>query len=236
LKISSYLLLIILLLSACKGNGNKPGPPEPDFYAACDQLLYEPCQNSPGEYCLFGYKWGEGNPTEETGVEVAGPRNGGGIITYSFVPAGVNVNTHSATNITSSSFDEFPTCAVTQIKRALADWERIADVTFQEEAEGSDTQIRFITAEIRQTGIGYPNFPQSPCMDIAGDVVFSLSNKNLPCEDGIYPLALHEIGHVLGLGHVQSQNIMSTRFWDDEILAIQSGDSAGIIKIYGTKP
>lgn len=230
-----FYIAICLILASCKGNGNGPSP-EPALYQQCDRLLGDPCPNTPGAYCLFGYKWGEGNPIIETGVQANGPQITGGVVTYSFLPAGVEVNTHSANNVTSASFEEFQPCAVTAIRRALSDWERIANIEFQEEPAGSDSQIRFIVASVRQSGVGYPNFPKSPCIDIGGDVFFSLSNKDIPCNDGIYPLALHEIGHALGLGHVQSNNIMSTRFWDDDILQIQSGDSAGIIEIYGAKP
>ncbi|SMO97181.1 matrixin family metalloprotease [Gracilimonas mengyeensis] len=232
-----YLLLFVvcLVLGACKNKGTDPNPDDSKTYAACDRLLYEGCPNTTADYCLFGYKWGAGNPLTESGNNSQGPRTSAGIVTYSIQPAGTLFNTHREVNLTSKSFSTLPACALAQIKRALNDWQQVANIEFQEEAEGSNSHIRFILGDVSQSGIGFPNFPAQPCSDIGGDVILSTGNKSIPCEDGIYPLALHEIGHTLGLGHVKGQAIMSTTFWDDEIRHIQRGDSLGLIELYGIR-
>lgn len=47
--------------------------------------------------------------------------------------------------------------------------------------------------------------------------------------------ALHEVGHVLGLGHVNSDNIMQIGRGKNSFVGLQEGDIEGIIAIYGPK-
>ena len=104
-------------------------------------------------------------------------------------------------------------------------------INFKEVSTNETADINIIVADIEQSSIGYPNYDQSPCSNIKGQIVFK---KNEYKCSNIYGAILHEIGHVLGLGHVNSRNVMhpsqSTTFSQ-----LQSGDILGIQSIYGVR-
>ena len=56
---------------------------ESDEYAVCNSMLMD-CVGGTGDYCLFGFKWG-GNPIfSPTGYNTIGPREAGGVVSFSF--------------------------------------------------------------------------------------------------------------------------------------------------------
>ncbi|MEQ8809323.1 MAG: matrixin family metalloprotease, partial [Imperialibacter sp.] len=116
-----------------------------------------------------------------------------------------------------------------EIKRALEFWASVADLEFVEVTDqGGD--IQFIAADITQGGIGYPNYTDDLCSTLAGQLIIDVPTRN-SC-DGFYNLVLHEIGHILGLGHVSTSNIMNPGFSSTEL---QPGDIQGIQSIYGAR-
>lgn len=192
------------------------------------------CTNGSGEYCLFGFKWGANPNFSPAGFNAIGPGETGGKITFSFQQEGQLVNTHAQINLPSRSFDNVLSCAKTEIKNALNAWAAAANLEFEELPENSPSQIRFFVADIRQSGVGYPNYTTAPCNVIGGDVVIK-TNVNIQDCDFFYGFVLHEIGHALGLGHVQSANIMNPKFRDFNITTLQDGDLKGIETLYGIK-
>lgn len=223
------LLLIIAFFFGCKDDEN-----ESDKYAICNDLIANSnCLGGNGNYCLFGYKWGDGNSFTPTGYNNIGPKKSGGVVTFSFQEANGLVNTHSQINLPSKSFDELVGCAKPEIRRALNDWSETANISFEEQNENSDSNIKFFVADIRQNGVGYPNFPKNPCNLISGDVIIQSNVKYNDC-DSFYSFILHEIGHVLGLGHVNSNNIMNADL-TGSFNELQLGDIQGIVEIYGEK-
>ena len=83
-------------------------------------------------------------------------------------------------------------------------------------------------------GIGYPNYTDVLCSELAGNIVIDVNTNVSDCQD-FFLFMLHEIGHVLGLGHVETVNVMNKTFLNLNISNLQSGDSLGIIQIYGAK-
>ena len=114
---------------------------------------------------------------------------------------------------------------------AFTEWSSVAKINFREVILNENADIKIMIADIEQSSIGYPNYDQSPCSDIKGQIIFK--RNEYTCST-IYGAILHEIGHVLGLGHVNSQNVMhpsqSTTYSQ-----LQSGDILGIQSIYGAR-
>jgi len=113
----------------------------------------------------------------------------------------------------------------------LKEWEKYADLNFEEVEDNLDSDIVFIAANGVVAALGNPNYQSLDCQGLSGRVFFS--GSEIPCEL-IYSLCLHEIGHVLGLGHVSFPTIMGTGS-SLGIDSLQAGDIAGIQAIYGEK-
>ncbi|NJC24858.1 matrixin family metalloprotease [Neolewinella antarctica] len=225
---NAFLVLATAILISSCGDDNE----EPISYRPCNDRLSSCFGSSDGEYCTFGYKWGDNNPFAVSGIEADGPKLTGGTITYSFQEAGVIFNTHSQSEVISSTLDLIMVCSAReQVNRALLAWQAVADLVFEEVGSTDQSDLRFFAADIEQGGLGYPNYDDDFCRNLAGQVIFDVPTGRQNC-DQFYNLALHEIGHALGLGHVSSDNIMSTNFSND-VTELQPGDVAGIRSIYG---
>ena len=217
------ILLIGIAFYACKKNE----------FRVCNDLL-APCTGTQlGSYCLFGYKWGEQPQFEPNGIEAQGPQLPGGIITYSFQNGTEKVSAHNRKRVTTLSFDEKGTCAREEIERALIEYEKIGNFTFQAEEDDSNSSIRFFIADDEEANVGNANYQDEQCSEIAGNVVFN--NGPISNCHNVYILALHEVGHALGLGHVDSDNIMQVGRAKNSFDGLQDGDIEGIIAIYGPK-
>ena len=219
MKTFSHWFFLLLFLGCHQSTDNSvKGLP------VCNNYLGSCASGGPGQYCTFGYKWGSSNPFSPSGVEIPGPSIKATEISFKFQDEGFIFKTHSEDNVKSLSFDDF---TKDQIRLALAEWQSAANASFVEKTRGDKSDISIILANINQGGLGYPAFTNEPCHQIAGSLVMNPKNKT-------YSSALHEIGHVLGLGHVLSDNVMNPdKFYTYDHL--QSGDLAGIRTIYGSK-
>lgn len=86
-----------------------------------------------------------------------------------------------------------------------------------------------MVAEIEQGGLRLPNFQDELCNQVSGRIVFS--NTVIKDCNRFFILSLHEIGHVLGLGHISSDNIMSRTPRKYDYTGLQEGDIQGIQSI-----
>ncbi|MEL6276541.1 MAG: matrixin family metalloprotease, partial [Bacteroidota bacterium] len=145
------------------------------------------------------------------------------------------VNTHAQVNLPSKSFDLLPNCVKSEVRSALNAWSSVANIAFKELQDNSESDIRLFVADIRQSGVGFPNFPDSPCDIMGGDLIIQTNIWTTDCNI-LHNFFLHEIGHVLGLGHVGTANIMTANFTTIEDLeGLQSGDIEGIVQLYGPR-
>jgi len=221
-----------VLITGCKKEEENPEPLNlSDDFSICNSQL-SACINGNGTYCLFGFKWGRDSVFLNSGYNTSGPASSGGVITYSFQEENGLINTHRQINLPSNSFDDIIPCAKTEIRKALDAWSNLADLEFEELPENRVSDIRFYTADIVQSGIGYPNYPDDLCTDLSGNVVIKSGLGINDCTT-FYIFALHEIGHALGLGHVNMESVMSPDFFDLDLQGLQIADSIGIVTLYG---
>ena len=202
-------------------------------FKSCDAMLATLCDGKGnGAYCTFGYKWGNNNPFSNAGLEKAGPGTGNIVLTYKFMEAGFLFSTHNKENLTSVSFENnTSSCTKDKFRLAFTEWSSVTKVSFREALANENADIKIIVADIEQPAIGYPNFNQSTCVDIKGQIIFK--RNEYTCLN-IYGAILHEIGHVLGLGHVNSRNVMHPS-QSTSYTQLQPGDILGVQSIYGVK-
>jgi hypothetical protein len=181
-------------------------------------------------YCTWGFKFGGDNPYTPSGPNIPGPISEATLISYKFMEAGAVFKTSIQDNAVSIQFSEEGKDA---IRKAISEWSSVADINFIEKPANEITDITIASAFIPFSsdsgnvgGLGHPNFASSPCQDIAGLLVIN-SNAQMT-----YRIMLHEMGHILGLGHVSSQNIMHP---SPSVDSLQSGDIVGIQSIYGAR-
>jgi hypothetical protein len=224
-----FYLIIILIINALNGCGKDIS----SIYKPCDSDLADKCDGKGnGAYCTFGLKWGGNNPFPNSGLEKPGPSEGDIELTYAFMDAGYIFSTHNQEKLTSLPFENnTSTCTKEKFRLAFEEWSSITKVNFKEAAINESADIKIIIADIEQSAIGYPNFHQKPCSDIKGQIIFKRNEYS--CTN-IYGLILHEIGHVLGLGHVNSLNVMHPN-QSASYNKLQPGDIQGIQSIYGAR-
>ena len=140
-------------------------------YKHCDDLLGVCSGKEYGQYCLFGFKYGESPQFQNSGEEAIGPKKSGGIITYSFHTKLTRIDTHSQKNIQTQDFDGFENNPKSEIVRALEEWKKYGNFDFENLQDNSSSDIRFIIAEIKQGAIGWPNFQDELCGNVSGRIV-----------------------------------------------------------------
>lgn len=224
-----YLIICFLLVS-CEENE------EASTYRVCDGWGNASCPRGTNvPFCTNGFKWGNDNPYDQAGQNVQGPGTGGGVVTYSFRGEGEVFGMHAQDGIISLAFDNLNSCAKEKVREAFQKWEAVAGISFEEVSDSELSDIVLSAGQIEDPeigAVGYPSYTGVPCEDLAGQIIFDIPTRS-NC-DRFLNLALHEIGHALGLGHVGSNNIMNPN-WNDNETDLQGGDILGIQSIYGVK-
>lgn len=178
-------------------------------------------------------KWGD--PTFGTGAD----------ITYSFMAGGEACDTNTCSSL--ASF--MPTGFESEIIRAFDAWSSVANLTFTLVADGGeDWNTTGTSGDMRFGGesldgafgtLAHGYFPPANGNTAAGDIHFDSDDLWEIGADGsgdgvfdIFTVALHEIGHALGLGHEPGILAVMNPFYA-ELGALQADDIAGIQFIYG---
>ncbi len=175
-------------------------------------------------YVLFGTKWGAGSPFGAGGRDNNGPRIPGGTVTYSYMGDGIDMTGDLGTPGPSLSLSSLPTyqpCFRTEIASAFAAWAAVADIQFVEvadngvpfNADGAAGDIRIVAhtfggSPTSNASLAHAYLPPPQGRSAAGDIHF---NRETPwsctSDAGVLDIgvvALHEIGHALGLLHEDS--------------------------------
>ena len=81
MKNLSFSLALLLIISCGK---DKSSILKNDHFSKCNDILGSNCNGFEGEYCLFGYKWEKNESFSSAGIDVTGPRESGGRVSFSF--------------------------------------------------------------------------------------------------------------------------------------------------------
>lgn len=139
-----------------------------------------------------------------------------------------------------------------QFARALATWESVANISISPVADGNedfdslgrsqgdprfgDIRLGGYAFNVSTTILAQTFFPPPNGSTAAGDFEANTSiNFNIGSEYDLYSVALHEMGHALGLDHsLNPSNIMYAHYQGVRN-GLSDGDVAGIQAIYGPR-
>jgi hypothetical protein len=138
-----------------------------------------------------GERWGDGANT---------------VVTWSFVDI-AHTNPEQEPGVLVEPIKDgvgnFPANARALIREAFDDWQRVADITFVELADGSEGQMRVGAHSFSGTTLGHGFFPSSEIFAVGGDVHLNVDREWTGQE--LRSTATHEIGHGIGLKHIIDQ-------------------------------
>ena len=187
---------------------------------------------SSSEFVAEGRKWGGAS---------------GNTVTYSFMGDGKSLSREgTGTSVALSSLPGFQACFITEIQNAFAAWQAAANIRFvQVNDSGSAFDAADASGDIRigahafdgAAGVlAHAYYPPPNGVSAAGDVHFdraeSWTCNNQGVDIGV--VALHEIGHALGLAHEGTPVVaVMDPFYNSSLLELQTDDIHGAVAIYG---
>jgi hypothetical protein len=167
------------------------------------------------------------------------------IPTYGPGWGGTGLNAATVTYVFSQITAQLPASSVeSEIRRAMAQWTDVVQVTWAQGTNPTGNQTVNILFAAYAHGDGYPFdgpggvlahtfFPAPPNPEpIAGDMHFNDSESwHIGTDIDVFSVALHELGHSLGLGHSDNPaDVMYPYYKIANTLA--AGDVAAILTLY----
>jgi len=189
------------------------------------------------EFALTESKWG----SSTLGTS-------GGTVTYSFMGNGISFSAEGYGNSTAlTSLPNFQACFITEIQNAFTAWQAVANIEFVQVTDsGAAFNGAGATGDIRigahafdgaSGTLAHAYYPPPNGNSAAGDMHFD-SAENWTCNTSgmdIGVVALHEIGHSLGLGHERTTTIaLMNPYYNSSLNTLQSDDINGSTAIYGS--
>ncbi len=192
-----------------------------------------------GPFVTNGGKWGDSGTLGSSG----------GTVTWSLGGAGLTSlfgGFFSGTTETMETFLSFDFASVLQ--SAFDAWSAVANIEFIQIEDGGGNIGSGTSANIRIVG----GFIDGPGNVLAraylpssggnagqgawnGDIVFDSGETTFFSEANFFLVALHEIGHALGLSHETSNLAIMNPFINTSLTGLQSDDIDGIRAIYGNQ-
>jgi hypothetical protein len=203
------------------------------YLSFCLFFLVSPIVNAYSLAPTTPGKWGD--PVMGTGATIS----------YSFMSGGETCDQGTCSSL--SSF--MPTGFKAEIEKAFDTWSSVANLTFLEVTDdGADWNAATNSGDIRFAGeyfdgisgtLAHGYYPPNNGDSAAGDIHFDTSEfwsiDGVSGTFSIYWVALHEIGHALGLGHSSVTTSIMTPYYDSSITGLDADDIAGIQYIYGAR-
>jgi hypothetical protein len=178
------------------------------------------------------------------------PSLNGSCVTYSFMPSGAGLESGEGSNVFQQSM---PACATQAVQAALATWAAAADLHFKSVTDGGGSfdnegsaglvgDIRIAAAaSIGGSVLAHAYYPPPNGISAAGDLHFSAS-WDWVCDPNasgsqydIQTVALHELGHSLGLDHnnTVAEDVMFP-YYTVVQRSLSANDISNIVSIYGS--
>jgi matrixin/uncharacterized protein DUF4214 len=136
-----------------------------------------------------------------------------------------------------------PAAFVSEIQAAFADWSAHANISFQQVASTAGAEIRFSDSYIDglDKTLGETTYTYSGQTLTWASVTFDsgegwhTSGSQVVSADGVnlYPVALHEIGHSLGLDHYNAVPAVMNAVLNPSVTDLTASDISGIQALYG---
>ena len=183
------------------------------------------------------------NPTGSSWGPTPGVQgDAGGVVTWSLADGGNGISIFSGASGQSVSPVGVYNYDYEQIiSQSFDEWSTYGNIEFMQVADSGgaagsqvNPDIRIFFGPIAGNTIGYAFFPTSffPVSPRAGDILFDTSFGLTNNERQFTGLALHEIGHAIGLDHVPqgTRSVMTPRIG---LSTLQNDDINGIRTVYG---
>ena len=178
------------------------------------------------DYTLEGFKWGS-----------ALDGTGAGDVTWSLATANHSSQAYQYTGFLTGAFQQ-------QVEKAFARWASVANIHFVESADTPNNDIRLGLNAIDGLGstLGETDTTYSAGVALSADIEFDSgegwhvdTNGNLVSSQGVnfYDVALHEIGHSLGLNHYNLAPAIMNAVINPSVTDLQTSDIDGIQAVYG---
>ncbi len=129
-----------------------------------------------------------------------------------------------------------------EVERAMAEWSKVVQVNWQAGASASAKRTVNILFAAGNHGDGFPFqpgvlahtfYPAPPNPEpIAGDLHFNEAEPwHVGANMDVFSVALHELGHALGLGHSDNPNDVMYPYYK-MVTTLAAGDKAAILTMY----
>ena len=119
------------------------------------------------------------------------------------------------------------------INAAFAEWSEVANIQFQQVASTADSDIDFANSALDGAGnvLGVTGFSYAGGQLQSAEIQFD-SGDNLSGSD-FSLVAIHEIGHAIGLGHYNDDDAVMNSFANFDLTGLEQSDIDGIVALYG---
>lgn len=181
---------------------------------------------------LSGTKWG----AKRLGSD-------GGVVTYSLIGGDVAgfFGSDETRSTDPEAFTEFGVRAL--LRQAFSEWSDVANIEFVEVSEqgeaasyGYASDIRIVFGEIDGPGgfLATARLPIEVPLPTEGDIFVDSSDRSLGRDrQKLLAVATHEIGHAIGLEHVDALGVLMNPNFQRDVITPQPDDILSARQIYG---